>query len=109
MRKIAMLFLSLSLLSGWAYGSVDAGVNVNLGHDRNLSFFYESLAPHGTWHQAEKYGWVWQPEVVLSENDWRPYDNNGHWIWTDDGWFWVSDYDWGWAPFHYGRWSYDDN
>jgi hypothetical protein len=23
---------------------------------------------------------------------------------TDGGWFWASDYSWGWAPFHYGRW-----
>src|SRR5262249_29344479 len=24
---------------------------------------------------------------------------------TEDGdWYWVSDYDWGYIPFHYGRW-----
>jgi hypothetical protein len=23
---------------------------------------------------------------------------------TEYGWTWVSDWDWGWAPFHYGRW-----
>jgi hypothetical protein len=28
---------------------------------------------------------------------------------TDYGWTWVSDYPWGWAPFHYGRWDYDNN
>jgi hypothetical protein len=27
---------------------------------------------------------------------------------TDYGWTWVSDYSWGWAPFHYGRWDYDN-
>jgi len=27
---------------------------------------------------------------------------------TDYGNTWVSDYSWGWAPFHYGRWYYDD-
>jgi hypothetical protein len=26
---------------------------------------------------------------------------------TDYGNTWVSDYPWGWAPFHYGRWVYD--
>src|SRR4029077_18082009 len=27
--------------------------------------------------------------------------------WTyDDDYVWVSDYSWGWAPFHYGRWVY---
>jgi len=28
---------------------------------------------------------------------------------TDDGMTWVSDYNWGWAPFHYGRWDYNDS
>jgi hypothetical protein len=32
----------------------------------------------------------------------------GHWAYTDYGWTWVSDYEWGWAPFHYGRWDRDD-
>ena len=27
---------------------------------------------------------------------------------TEYGWTWLSDYDWGWAPFHYGRWDYDN-
>ncbi len=26
----------------------------------------------------------------------------------DDGWYWNSDFEWGWAPFHYGRWVFDD-
>lgn len=24
---------------------------------------------------------------------------------TEYGWTWVSDWDWGWAPFHFGRWA----
>lgn len=27
---------------------------------------------------------------------------------TEYGNTWLSDYDWGWAPFHYGRWFHDD-
>src|SRR5690606_5069343 len=27
---------------------------------------------------------------------------------TNYGNTWVSNYDWGWAPFHYGRWVYND-
>src|SRR3546814_16106093 len=27
---------------------------------------------------------------------------------TNYGNTWVSDYEWGWAPFHYGRWTYTD-
>ena len=37
-----------------------------------------------------------------------PYGYEGQWVYTVYGWTWVSYYDWGWAPFHYGRWLYDD-
>ena len=37
----------------------------------------------------------------------RPYDTNGNWVYSEAGWTWVSNYSWGWAPFHYGRWFYD--
>jgi hypothetical protein len=33
--------------------------------------------------------------------------DNGHWEYTDDGWFWRSDYPWGEYVFHYGRWTRD--
>ena len=36
-----------------------------------------------------------------------PYRTNGYWVSTNIGWTWVSNYRWGWAPFHYGRWYYD--
>ena len=35
--------------------------------------------------------------------------NDGHWVYTDDGWYWDSNYEWGWAAFHYGRWNHVDN
>ena len=28
-------------------------------------------------------------------------------MWTDSGWYWVSDEPWAWATYHYGRWDYD--
>ncbi len=28
---------------------------------------------------------------------------------TEYGWTWLSDYPWGWAPFHYGRWDFDNS
>jgi len=28
-------------------------------------------------------------------------------MWTGDGWYWVSDEQWAWATYHYGRWVYD--
>jgi hypothetical protein len=39
---------------------------------------------------------------------WRPY-SDGHWVWTDYGWTWVSNQEWGDIPFHYGRWGWDDD
>ena len=34
---------------------------------------------------------------------WHPY-TYGHWVYTDVGWTWVSDYEWGAIPYHYGTW-----
>ena len=69
-----------------------------------VTYFYNDLAPYGTWVQLEGVGWCWQPRVVVINRAWQPYCDSGHWVYTDAGWFWASDYSWGWAPFHYGRW-----
>ncbi len=69
----------------------------------STSHFYETLTPYGTWVDING-TWCWQPSVVNSDPNWRPYCNRGHWVWSDCGWCWESDYSWGWAPFHYGRW-----
>jgi hypothetical protein len=69
-----------------------------------VHYFYESLAPYGTWIEIDSYGWCWRPHVVTLHRDWRPYWHHGRWIYTDAGWYWYSDYSWGWAAFHYGRW-----
>ena len=66
--------------------------------------FYNELAPYGQWMQHPGYGSVWLPSVGP---DFQPYSTNGHWIMTEYGNTWVSDYAWGWGPFHYGRWMYD--
>lgn len=70
-----------------------------------VSYFYDDLSPYGTWVQLDGVGWCWQPRVLIVNRSWRPYCDSGHWVFTDDGWFWQSDYSWGWAPFHYGRWQ----
>ena len=67
--------------------------------------FYDELDPYGTWVNDPQYGNVWIPDA---EDNFRPYATRGHWVVTDYGNTWVSDYSWGWAPFHYGRWRYDD-
>jgi len=68
------------------------------------SVFYGELSPYGRWIQRGSYGWVWEPTRVAV--GWRPY-TQGHWVETDYGWTWVSDEPWGWATYHYGRWTLD--
>ncbi len=68
------------------------------------NYFYDSLAPYGSWIYVADYGWCWQPSVASLNVDWQPYSDNGRWLDTDNGWYWQSGYTWGWAPFHYGRW-----
>jgi hypothetical protein len=72
---------------------------------RGVSFqvFYDELMPYGDWVQDPQHGFVWIPYV---EPNFHPYATRGHWVMTSYGNTWVSQYDWGWAPFHYGRWFY---
>jgi hypothetical protein len=66
--------------------------------------FYDDLDPYGQWVNSLEFGSVWVPRL----SGFQPYYTNGHWAYTNYGWTWVSNYDWGWAPFHYGRWYYDN-
>ena len=66
--------------------------------------FDETLAPYGTWVDDDVYGRIWQPSGEVVGDDFSPYATAGHWLQTEYGWTWISDWDWGWAPFHYGRW-----
>ena len=62
---------------------------------------FEDLDEYGDWRPAPEYGNVWYPRV---DAGWAPY-HEGHWAWIDPwGWTWVDDDNWGYAPFHYGRW-----
>lgn len=69
-----------------------------------VRYFWPSLEPFGTWIKLNSHGWCWRPTVAVHNPSWRPYCDRGRWIYTDCGWYWLSDYSWGWAPFHYGRW-----
>jgi hypothetical protein len=76
----------------------------------NFDYFRNQLAPYGTWVQVAPYGWCWRPDAAISANpDWRPYYDMGQWVYTENGWFWQSDYTWGDIPFHYGNWISDPN
>ena len=49
---------------------------------------------------------MWLPSHVPA--GWAPY-RFGHWSWVEPwGWTWVDDTSWGFAPFHYGRWAYQN-
>ncbi|HYE40049.1 MAG TPA: DUF6600 domain-containing protein, partial [Ramlibacter sp.] len=64
------------------------------------------LDHYGTWSQDATYGSVWYPQVTVQ--DWAPY-RYGHWSWIAPwGWTWIDDAPWGFAPFHYGRWTMID-
>ena len=69
-----------------------------------MQTFYDNLSPYGNWINSPSYGYVWVPNVGP---DFTPYGTAGHWAFTEYGWTWVSDFPWGWAAFHYGRWYYD--
>jgi hypothetical protein len=74
----------------------------------NADYFHDQLAPYGSWVDVPGTGPCWRPDGALAQNpDWRPYCDYGHWVYTDEGWFWQSDYRWGAIAFHYGRWFID--
>src|ERR1700720_2106825 len=71
--------------------------------DVSVDFFYNNLNG-GSWFEVEPYGYCWQPDAAVNDPTWRPYAD-GYWAYTDDGWTWVSYEDFGWATYHYGRWT----
>jgi hypothetical protein len=65
------------------------------------------LSGYGSWQQYPGYGNVWIPNDVAA--NWTPY-SSGRWVWEPYyGWTWVDNDPWGYAPFHYGRWFFDNN
>ncbi len=72
--------------------------------DASYQSFYDALSAYGAWVQLPLYaGYLWQPSATVQNPRWRPY-TLGHWVYTDDGWTWVSDEPFGWITYHYGRW-----
>ncbi len=66
---------------------------------------YEDLDTYGDWQVDATYGPIWYPRSVAA--DWAPY-RDGHWESVQPwGWTWIDDAPWGFAPFHYGRWSHN--
>ncbi|MFL6263167.1 MAG: DUF6600 domain-containing protein [Thermoanaerobaculia bacterium] len=103
----ALLLLAAGTVTA-ASAQVSIGAGIHIGPSGrasvDLGFFYDSLASYGNWIQRPNYGWVWTPSAISSS--WRPYED-GHWVWTDQGWTWITDEPYGWATYHYGRWYQD--
>ncbi len=70
----------------------------------SFDYFQQQLSPYGSWINVPGYGECWQPYGI--PYGWRPYYDNGCWVYTDAGLYWQSSYAWGAIPFHYGRWTY---
>jgi hypothetical protein len=97
-RLLAVLLATAAI----AYaGCAPAGYSTARYDEPQLSD-YEFLSSYGEWVSVPHYGLVWRPYVVA---DWAPY-YYGHWIWTDDGWAWVSYEPFGMLVYHYGYWDY---
>lgn len=90
--------LSVGVFDAQGLHEISASVEIRAEAD-----FYSPLETHGAWVEVESYGRCWHPAGV--EVTWRPYCA-GTWVWTDCGWYWVSDEPWAWACYHYGRWVY---
>lgn len=103
MKTIKLLILA-GFLTVAAAGTSTLQAQVSVSADVTFSVFHDNLAPYGRWETHPRYGQIW----IANQPGFIPYRTGGHWVYTDDGWTWVSDYDWGWAPFHYGRWDYDE-
>src|SRR6266581_4080901 len=94
MKKILFALSMLALVASALPRAARADVSVD--------FFYNNLSG-GNWIEVEGYGYGWQPDVAVSDPNWRPYAD-GYWAYTEVGWTWVSYEDFGWATYHYGRW-----
>jgi hypothetical protein len=92
--------------------SVSADVSVTVAEDEYidtdpaaLSDFRDPLTPYGAWVDDPTYGTIWVPSSAVVGADFAPYQTAGHWDLDANGdWIWISDYNWGHIPFHYGRW-----
>lgn len=88
---------------GYGCGGPSVGGRVTIVHVEEPTDDFTYLAGYGEWIDVSAYGLVWRPYVVV---DWRPF-KHGRWVWSDDGWTWVSYEPYGWLVYHYGDWHYD--
>jgi len=71
-----------------------------------LTDFRPALDPHGAWVADPTYGTAWTPDPNEVGAGFQPYDTGGQWDYVNGEYSWVSDFEWGWVCFHYGRWAW---
>jgi hypothetical protein len=75
--------------------------------DGSIDTFHAELEPYGRWVASQEYGLIWVPSRAVVGPSFAPYSTGGSWQYTNVGWMFASDWRWGWATFHYGRWYRD--
>ncbi len=103
MKKIAKTTIALLAIVVLLVVAPVNQTKVQFSASISIQTFYNELEPYGQWIDDPEYGYVWIPDASPG---FRPYYSGGHWVMTRYGAMWVSSYPWGWAPFHYGRWTY---
>lgn len=100
-----LLFLSLALLLGGCVIPSSAYVSAP-PVTMSVDTFGPHLDPYGAWVTVPGYSQqLWQPSPNYVGADFYPYGTGGQWLYTNAGWVFESDYPFGWAVFHYGRWT----
>jgi hypothetical protein len=90
---------------GFSSGDLVATAQAQARFSISFNTFRAELADYGDWVYSDRWGMVWLPDVG---RDFHPYYTAGRWVPTREyGYVWVSDYEWGDIPFHYGRWVND--
>ncbi len=123
MRTRTPLFFALALAGCYVQGQTQVGgweptpvaapvAEVDVDADDTdptaLATFRPALDPYGVWVEDATFGVVWVPATTVVGVGFSPYVTHGHWAYTSEGYYWVSDFAWGWGPFHYGRWVWSD-
>jgi hypothetical protein len=63
---------------------------------------------YGEWLWDDIYGYVWRPFLDRMEYPWgwAPY-HYGEWSYSGGQLYWVPEESWGWIPYHLGIWQWD--
>jgi len=85
---------------------ISVGVSVDAPGEPvgSVDVFYDRLSSDGAWVDDAQLGRVFVPEQA----GYVPY-RDGHWVYTDVGFVWVSAEPFAWATSHYGRWGYSQD